>query len=111
MNSTEQAKRGNALEAMRAFVNKAVDEMDRNTTIVITEHAKMLNTKLDATNKRIVENNEIAKQDVLLTNNLLAKEVEQLRKEIEVVHQKAIRAEAVHSRKFWGRVSWLVRGK
>lgn len=105
MNGTEQKERRDAIKDLRAFVGQKVDEMDKSAITLFEKHA-------DQINKNIVEHHELTTK---VLSKVFTDGIEKIKKEmemqIEVVHTKAIAAEAIHHRKFWGRLKWLVSGK
>lgn len=108
MNADEQRQRKTAIDELRAHVAKSIDDSDKSMTILVTEHAKLINERLKELEQKMRE--EFARGLAAHVSHNV-KTHDQIRKEIEVVHQKAIKSEAILARTIWGRLKWLARGR
>lgn len=101
MNSTEQRNHKTALDQLRSHVDKSVKEMDDGIAKILGEHGVTMKKNLTDAQETL--------QDSF--KKMLELHSGHLRNEMKVIEAKAIRSEAIHHRKFWGRCKWLVFGR
>lgn len=108
MNSKEQAQRKSAIDELRSYVTKSVDDSDKAMTILVTEHTKIINERLKELENQLLAKMALSHQQHKAQIAMTQHQWDNL---LEVVHQKAIKSEAILARKFWGRLKWLARGR